>query len=113
MQRLEVICMSDQTFREAIEYAIVVVSVISMVLMTFALIALSLTRGGIMMYLDVTYIKETRIAVKLAKDEKGMYYIIVRNLTDTDINPAGYDDDQAWAYYQQTIENYKQQNYIF
>lgn len=98
---------------EAIDFASVVATAILMGLMTYVLGALILTREVMTMYLDVHYIKETRIAVKLARDEKGLYFVIVRNLTDTDINPVGYDDDEAWEYYRKTIEIYKNKNYIF
>jgi hypothetical protein len=65
------------------------------------------------MYLDITYIEETRIAVKLARDENGNHFVIIRNTRDTDIIPVGQDPDQAWADYQRIIARFKYQNYIF
>lgn len=65
------------------------------------------------MYLDVHYIQETRISVKLAKDENGIHYVIVRNTRDTDIYNVGDNPDLAWAEYQRIIARFKFRNNIF
>jgi hypothetical protein len=73
----------------------------------------SIHLGGIKMYLDIKFLEETRITVKLARDNEGNHFVIIRNARETDIYPAGNDYNQAWAEYQKTIAHFSYKNQIF